>query len=70
MKQQAAEKKTQARTRTQVSPELASIVRSISKGAAGLPLAKHIHLINDRKTQEAECFLRACAVRLRLEGGA
>jgi arginine decarboxylase-like protein len=52
-----------------VSPELAEIVRSVSEADSRLPLARHIQIIEERSAQEAECFLRACAVRLRLEGG-
>jgi hypothetical protein len=52
-----------------VSPELADIVRSVSEADPRLPLAKHVQIIEERKAQETECFLRACAVRLRLEGG-
>ncbi len=52
-----------------VSPELADIVRSVSEADSRLPLAKHVQIIEERKAQETECFLRACAVRLRLEGG-
>jgi hypothetical protein len=52
-----------------VSPELAEIVRSVSEADSRLPLARHIQIIEERRAQETECFLRACAVRLRLEGG-
>ena len=52
-----------------MSPELADIVRSVSEADPRLPLAKHVQIIEERKAQETECFLRACAVRLRLEGG-
>jgi len=52
-----------------VSPELAEIVRSVSEADSQLPLARHIQIIEERRAQETECFLRACAVRLRLEGG-
>ncbi len=52
-----------------LSPELAEIIRVESRGNSGLPLSRHLSIIEERKAQEAECFLRACAVRLRLEGG-
>ena len=52
-----------------MSPELAEIIRVESRGNSGLPLSRHLSIIEERKAQEAECFLRACAVRLRLEGG-
>lgn len=55
--------------RAPVSPELAEIIRAESKGGAGLPLTRHLEIIEGRRAHEAECFLRACAVRLRLEGG-
>ena len=52
-----------------LSPELAEIIRGESRGDHVLPLSRHLAIIEERKAQEAECFLRACAVRLRLEGG-
>ena len=58
-----------AKVGVRVSPELADIVKSVSEADSRLPLAKHIQIIEGRKAQETECFLRACAVRLRLEGG-
>lgn len=51
----------------QASPELVEIARSVSKAGSHLPLAKHLQIIEGRRAQETECFLRACAVRLRLE---
>ena len=56
-------------TFTAVSPELAEIVRVESRGEPGLALSRHLRIIEERRAQEAECFLRACALRLRLEGG-
>jgi len=56
-------------TFTAVSPELAEIVRGESRGEAGLPISRHLQIIEGRRAQETESFLRACAVRLRLEGG-
>ena len=52
-----------------VSPELAEIIRGESREGSGTPLLRHLKIIEERKAQEAECFLRACALRLRLEGG-
>ena len=56
-------------TFTAVSPELAEIVRGESRGEPSLPISRHLQIIEERRAQEAECFLRACALRLRLEGG-
>ena len=50
------------------SQELAEIVRSVSKAQRSLPLRDHLAAIKERRAQEAESFLRACAVRLRLPG--
>jgi hypothetical protein len=51
------------------SPELIEIVRSVSGAERGAPLAVHLSTIRARRAQEAECCLRACAVRLRLREG-
>lgn len=59
----------QKQKQIKVSPELADIVRSVSEADSRLPLARHVQIIEERRAQETECFLRACAVRLRLEGG-
>jgi hypothetical protein len=49
------------------SGELLEIARSVSKAGPRLSLEKHIQVIEARKAQETECFLLACAVRLRLK---
>jgi hypothetical protein len=49
-----------------VSLELAEIVRSVSGAERSVPLPQHLQAIRARRAQEAECCLRACAVRLRL----
>jgi hypothetical protein len=48
------------------SGELLEIARIVSKGGPRLSLEKHLQIIETRKAQETECFLLACAVRLRL----
>ena len=51
-----------------VSSELLEIALSVSKGGAGLSLERHLQIIESRRAQEVECFLRACALRLKLKG--
>ena len=65
----AASSRRGAATGIALSPELAEIIRVESRGNPGLPALRHLEIIEERRAQEAECFLRACAVRLRLEGG-
>ena len=49
-----------------VGLELAESVRSVSGAERSAPLPQHLQVIRARRAQEAECCLRACAVRLGL----
>lgn len=47
-----------------VPKELAEIIRSASSIAGHRSLEDHLQAVRQRRAQECECFLRACALRL------